>query len=213
MLVVRIIGFTYIAYSTEKQKMKTKSTLRQQFLQKRLDLLPEDVQAKNEVIFSVIKGIFAKIRPGVIHSFLPHPAKNEVDTWEILHWIWEHLPDSETLAPYVIPGTREMEQYKLDANTALRPNSWQIPEPDPSTAEKVNEATIDVILVPLLAFDKKGSRIGYGGGYYDRFLAKCKPDTLKIGLCFFEPVDEIEDVQEYDIPLNMCVTPEYIYQF
>jgi 5-formyltetrahydrofolate cyclo-ligase len=69
------------------------------------------------------------------------------------------------------------------------------------------------VFIPLLAFDKSGHRVGYGAGYYDRFLSKCKPDCLKVGLSFFEPVDEISDADEFDVKLNHCVTPSKIWTF
>ena len=75
----------------------------------------------------------------------------------------------------------------------------------------VNE--IDLVLVPLLAFDKNGYRVGYGKGYYDKFLSNCRPDVIKIGLSFFDAVDEIEDIDDYDLPLNFCVTPQRLYDF
>ena len=74
-------------------------------------------------------------------------------------------------------------------------------------------AEIDVVFIPLLCFDKKGNRVGYGGGYYDKFLTKTKSSCLKIGLSFFEPVDFIKGINMNDIPLDMCVTPEKLYNF
>jgi 5-formyltetrahydrofolate cyclo-ligase len=69
------------------------------------------------------------------------------------------------------------------------------------------------VLIPLLAFDKKGNRVGFGKGYYDKFLVHCKPTVLKVGLSFFDPVDEIEDIIGIDIPLDFCVTPKAIHFF
>ena len=71
---------------------------------------------------------------------------------------------------------------------------------------------LDVIFVPLLAYDEKGNRIGYGKGFYDRFLANCKPDTLFVGLSFFPPEKNIS-VEETDVPLHYCITPEKILSF
>jgi 5-formyltetrahydrofolate cyclo-ligase len=68
-------------------------------------------------------------------------------------------------------------------------------------------------LVPLLAYDLKGNRVGYGKGYYDRFLAECRPDALKIGFSYFEPEEQINDTEDFDIPLNYCVTPHRCYEF
>ena len=61
--------------------------------------------------------------------------------------------------------------------------------------------------------DEKGNRIGYGKGFYDTFLARCRPDTIKIGLSFFKPETRIDGVFKGDIPLNYCVTPEKVYTF
>ena len=72
---------------------------------------------------------------------------------------------------------------------------------------------LDVIFVPLLGFDIAGNRLGYGGGYYDRFLAECRPDAKKIGLSFFGNITEITNIEETDIPIDGCVTPEQYYTF
>lgn len=77
----------------------------------------------------------------------------------------------------------------------------------------MDDKKIDVVFVPLLAFDKTGHRVGYGKGFYDDFLAKCRPQTIKIGLSFFDAEDHIEDIYQGDIPLDYCITPNKIYKF
>ncbi|HSK11967.1 MAG TPA: 5-formyltetrahydrofolate cyclo-ligase, partial [Phnomibacter sp.] len=72
---------------------------------------------------------------------------------------------------------------------------------------------IDVILVPLLAFDEQGHRLGYGKGFYDRFLKDCRPDALKIGLSWFEAETALPEIGAHDVPLNYCVTPHRLYVF
>jgi 5-formyltetrahydrofolate cyclo-ligase len=72
---------------------------------------------------------------------------------------------------------------------------------------------IDVVFVPLLAYDTLGNRVGYGKGFYDTFLSECKPDVLKIGLSFFEPENIIEDLNQNDIKLDICINPSHIYRF
>ena len=104
-----------------------------------------------------------------------------------------------------------MTHYLLTDSTALKKNKYNIPEPIDGIA--IDSNTIDVVFVPLLAFDKKGHRVGYGKGFYDRFLASCKPKTIKIGLSFFEPEDKLIDVSENDIALDFCITPKKIYTF
>ena len=70
-----------------------------------------------------------------------------------------------------------------------------------------------MVLIALFAFDDKGNRIGYGKGMYDRFLSKCPGNTIKIGLSFFDSVDEISDVNEFDVPLDYAITPSKVYRF
>ena len=72
---------------------------------------------------------------------------------------------------------------------------------------------IDLVIVPLLAFDIKGYRVGYGKGFYDKYFLKTRPNCIKVGLSFFDPVDMISDKNEFDVPLNYCVTPNKIYEF
>ena len=70
-----------------------------------------------------------------------------------------------------------------------------------------------MIFIPLVAYDLIGNRVGYGKGYYDRFLKSLNSNTLKIGLSLFEPVEEIIDINNYDISMDICVTPNSIYDF
>ena len=99
----------------------------------------------------------------------------------------------------------------LADQTPLKNNHWGIPEPQ--SGIKINPDQIDVVFVPLLIFDKQGHRIGYGKGYYDRFLSKCKKDTIKVGLSYFDPVERIEDIQSHDVPINFGITKDRVYEF
>ena len=104
-----------------------------------------------------------------------------------------------------------MVHYHFDEGVELIQNDYGIDEPKEGT--EVSEEEIDVILVPLLAFDKRGYRVGFGKGYYDRFLPRCRSNVIKIGLSFFEPIDEINDISGFDIPLNFCITPQKNFEF
>jgi 5-formyltetrahydrofolate cyclo-ligase len=72
---------------------------------------------------------------------------------------------------------------------------------------------IDVIVVPLLCFDKAGHRVGFGKGYYDRFLNRCSKKVKTIGLSYFEPVEKITDVEFTDVALDVVITPKKVYRF
>mgnify|MGYP003673636072 CR=1 FL=1 len=104
-----------------------------------------------------------------------------------------------------------MTHFLLTDSTKIKKNDYNIPEPVDGI--EIQSSQLEVIFIPLLAFDKLGNRIGYGKGFYDRFLANCKPETLKIGLSFFEAESDAFDTSEEDIRLDYCVTPKQVFRF
>jgi 5-formyltetrahydrofolate cyclo-ligase len=104
-----------------------------------------------------------------------------------------------------------MHHFLLTDNTKIRKNEYNIPEP--LDGIEVPPSKIEVVFIPLLAYDSHGNRVGYGKGFYDIFLSECHPETIKIGLSFFEPESIIEDVAVNDIRLDYCITPNKIYSF
>ena len=143
------------------------------------------------------------------HVFLPIVEHNEVDTELILHLL--SGKDKEIVISKADFKTRRMTHYLLTDNTKIKKNEFNIPEP--LDGLEVPSSKIEVVFVPLLAFDQKGHRVGYGKGFYDKFLSECKPETIKIGLSFFEAEPIIEDVFEGDIALDYCLTSEKVYEF
>jgi len=146
-----------------------------------------------------------------LHLFLPIPRQHEPDTWEIVRWIWgEELP-VQLAVPVVQPDGQTLRHYHLTSQTPLMDNRWGISEP--VGAPEVAPAMLDAVLVPLLAFDEQGHRVGYGKGFYDRFLAECRPNTLRIGLSLEPPVPHITDAWPGDIHLHACLTPDAVWRF
>ena len=143
------------------------------------------------------------------HTFLPISSQKEVNTEYVLHLLAGK--DKEIVISKCDLSSLNMTHFLLTDNTKIKINSYNIPEPINGLEVPANK--IDVVFVPLLAFDKKGNRVGYGKGYYDVFLSECKPKVIKIGLSFFGAEEFIEDAYENDIPLNYCVTPNEVYEF
>jgi 5-formyltetrahydrofolate cyclo-ligase len=143
------------------------------------------------------------------HLFLPITEHKEVNTEFILHLL--SGKDKEIVVSKSDFETRNMTHFLLTDNTRIKKNEYHIPEPVDGL--EVPATKIEVVFVPLLAFDKKGHRVGYGKGFYDKFLAECKPETLKIGLSFFEPEEIISDIFESDVLLDYCVCPSGVYEF
>ncbi|MGB5982490.1 MAG: 5-formyltetrahydrofolate cyclo-ligase [Nonlabens sp.] len=106
-----------------------------------------------------------------------------------------------------------LDHYLLTDQTTFILNKYGIPEPSGQGDIQIQESQIDVVFIPLLAADRQGNRVGYGKGFYDRFLQKCRPETLKIGLSFFEPVPDLIEKNENDQPLDYLLTPDKIFEF
>ena len=142
------------------------------------------------------------------HIFLPITAKKEVDTTFILSIL--QGKDKNIVLPKVL-SENTLGHFLLTDATKLHESAWGVPEPIDGI--EINKKKIDLVFLPLLAFDKKGNRVGYGKGFYDRFLNECGLEVLKIGLSLFEAEEEITDIDEHDVRLDYCVTPEKIYRF
>jgi len=146
-----------------------------------------------------------------VHTFIRIAKLNEIDTSAIYFRIWRDCPSIVTLSPRMAADTGELESVEFDDSTPMAESDWGIAEPVGDAI--ADPAIIDLVLVPLLCFDEFGNRVGYGKGYYDRFLARCRPDCHKVGLSLFPPVALIDGIDENDVPLDICITPERSYRF
>jgi 5-formyltetrahydrofolate cyclo-ligase len=186
----------------------SKSALRKTYLQKRKTLSDSEVlEFNNRINLSFIDFLPQDIK--TIHIYLPIRSKAEIDTWRLVHGLW--AKNIRVVAPAMDSHKNTISSMLLTKDTQLVENEWKIPEP--SHSPEIDEKEIDAVVVPLLAFNKKGYRVGYGKGYYDRFLASMNPKILKIGLSFFPPVDQISDIDPWDIPMDFCITPDSIIKF
>ena len=185
-----------------------KSELRKKYKSLRQELSLDDIDSKSLDISNQLLTLDIWDK-SFYHVFLSMAQHKEINTDYILNILAGK--DKHTVVSKSNFETINLENYLLTDSTVIKANHWGIPEPVDGITIAAN--MIDVVFVPLLCFDKKGHRVGYGAGYYDNFLGDCKPETIKIGLSLFEVEDVIDDVYEGDIPLNYCVTPQKIYQF
>lgn len=116
-------------------------------------------------------------------------------------------------ATFAYPKIREgnLQAIAIDESTTFILNKYGIEEPEEGSVMSASE--IDLAFIPLLAFDQRGFRVGYGKGYYDKFLSAARADLLKIGFSFYEPEKSIDDITSFDIPLDICITPFKTYHF
>ncbi|KGK31102.1 5-formyltetrahydrofolate cyclo-ligase [Cellulophaga sp. E6(2014)] len=142
------------------------------------------------------------------HLYLSISEKKEIDTSFILSIL--QGKDKNVILSKML-DSHTLQHYLLTDNTLIKKNKWNVPEPVDGI--EIPTKSIDVVFIPLLAFDALGNRVGYGKGYYDKFLADCNENCLKVGLSFFEAADTITDILATDIKLDYCVTPNKTYTF
>ena len=187
--------------------MNTKAVLRTEY-QKRRDSLTEEQITDCSIQISNLSLTLNIWEYSIYHLFMTNEKNKEIDTSYLLSVI--QGKDKQPVIPKIVDDNR-LEHFLLNDQTPLKNNRWGIPEPLGGIT--INPKQIEVVFVPLLVFDQQGHRVGYGKGYYDRFLDQCSESTLKVGLTFFDPVTKIDDIETHDISLDFALTPERIYAF
>ena len=185
-----------------------KQELRSLYKSKRNTLTSNEVEALSLSIANNVLGLEIWDYDNY-HIFFPIEKNNEIDTKLIIQVI--QGKDKNVILPKLNLENKSFVNFLLTDATLLKENGLGISEPQ--SGIQINENQIEVVFVPLLCFDKSGHRVGYGGGYYDRFLKKCSENTIKIGVSFFDPVEKIIDININDIKMNYCLTPNKIYEF
>ncbi len=186
----------------------TKSELRKKYKALRKDL---SVTQIDEFSLSIANQLLKLPIWGHLfyHIFLSIEEHKEINTDYILNILAGK--DKNTVISKSDFKTTTLINYLLTDSTVIKKNSWGIPEPVDGI--EIDDKKINIVFVPLLAFDNQGNRVGYGKGFYDNFLANCKPEAIKIGLSFFKAEDSISGIFEGDIKLDYCVTPDEVYGF
>lgn len=189
--------------------MKTKKELRSSYRQLRKSLKPEEVEANSKAInFQFLNWLVEQHPIQHFHLFFPIDRFNEVNTFYIKDSLDQ---EGKTLyTSQVNKANTELETLKLPVDASFFLDEWGIPVPQESIM--VSPSKIEVVFVPLLAYDKNGNRVGFGKGFYDSFLVKLKPEVIKIGLSFYEPEESIQP-DPHDVRLNYCITPEKVFTF
>lgn len=188
--------------------MTTKKELRKSYKLKRSHLSDGEMARLSSSVLDQLK-VETFMKHQVYHIFLPIDRHAEIDTWPLFDALLAY--GKRVVLSRSNFETNTLLNYEVDNSTIIESNAWGIPEP--VNGKAIAAQDIDVVVVPLLAFDRSGYRVGYGKGFYDNFLAECRPDVEKIGLSVFGPEERIEDVRKEDIRLTHCVCPDRIYNF
>lgn len=187
----------------------TKDEIRILFREKRKRLSEEEISHFSTQIRQRIHD-FLKERKHLnhIHLFLPILKLKEVNIFPLIE---DLLQEGYVLYTSILDTkSGVLETVHVTDTQDLTYDVWGIPIPRQKLMVPTNQ--IQMVLIPLIACDKRGNRIGYGKGYYDGFLSTLHSDVLKVGVNFFNPIDQIE-AEWHDIPLNVCITPSEVFLF
>jgi 5-formyltetrahydrofolate cyclo-ligase len=188
----------------------TKAALRKQFGHARRVMgLPERHWLLAAMLGQLEKMAWPTLKTGF--SYKPLQKNNEVPVAFFESWVDDNLGPVNWAYPHTILSENRIRAIADDEDTQWRTSSMGIEEP--VAGRELNPEVLDIIWVPLLAYDESGHRVGYGKGLYDRFLKQCRPDALTIGLSWFDPVPIIADINPNDVSLKYCVSPYHLYVF
>ncbi|TCD11741.1 5-formyltetrahydrofolate cyclo-ligase [Pedobacter frigidisoli] len=184
-----------------------KSEIRKQASKDRLAITDEEYKSLTDGLLNqFVTQDFSSIK--TLHIFLPITEKKEPNTFLLIEWLAENHPEIKILVPKADFETALMTNHEYLGVDDLQKNLYNILEPQKGI---VHDGEVDMVLIPLLAFDKQGYRVGYGKGFYDRFLQNI--NAKKIGLSLSPAIDKIDDVNEHDIRLDYCITPTETIKF
>lgn len=189
----------------------TKQELRKLYKQKRLSLSATERLKLDDLMLIQLQRLSFDNNVQVVMSFWPIENHGEMNTHLYTRYLEVAIPDVKVAFPVIDFSANKMHAVLVNDDTEFVENRYGIAEP--GKGEEIAPVEIDLIFVPLLAFDNNGFRVGYGKGYYDRFLQYCRQDVITVGFSYFDAVEKIDDTHQFDIPLNYCITPHKIYEF
>jgi 5-formyltetrahydrofolate cyclo-ligase len=194
---------------SQKHLIVEKNDLRRKYLNIRKNLSPEERKELSAQLLEIFKTSLEATNFSVVHSFLPIERQGEVDTNSFIDYFKEQ--QKTIVISKSDLKNNDLVHFIYDDSVMLSKSKWGILEPESGLS--INESKIDVVLVPLIVFDKQGNRLGYGKGYYDKFLSLCKPNCIKIGLSLLEPIASVIPTEPTDIKLNYCISPSGLHTF
>ena len=184
-----------------------KSEIRPIQRQWRATLSEEDVNLRSRLMADTFLSDIRLKEGAYCHIFLPITKWNEPNTWLLIHSLWSEYPSINVVVSKSNFSNYSMQNYILRPDTSLSINRYGIPEP--VEAEQVDDQQLDMVVMPLLAIDVQGNRVGYGKGFYDRMLDECSPDIRKIGFGFHEQfIDKVTDSKAHDAKLDAFVSEQ-----
>jgi 5-formyltetrahydrofolate cyclo-ligase len=186
-----------------------KAELRKIYKDKRSILTPQERNKMDDLLLIQFQKM-ALSNVHVLLSYSPSEKHAEPNTYLFSTYLEYMIPDLKTCYPVTDFENLQLQPRLVNDYTEFHVTKYGIEEP--MDGIDIDPKKIDLVFVPMLICDKQGYRVGFGKGFYDRFLALCRPDVLKVGFSYFEPLDNISDTHQFDIPLDFCITPEHVIE-
>lgn len=184
-----------------------KSELRKVYLEKRKDLSEREIFRMSYSVFENFNNYFKPLPNQKVHIFIPIKKFKEINTQIFISYFLKE--NIRVFVPKIFD--EKLINVEISRDTVFETNNWGIPEP--VSNKDAGEDFFHYIITPLLYCDDKGNRVGYGKGFYDVFFEKVSKETKKIGVNYFNPDENIDDVWKNDIPLDYLVTPTDVLSF
>lgn len=183
-----------------------KSQLRKDFKEKRKNLSDQKKYKLDQGVSSRLKSLILKNSFKKVHIFLPIEKFREFNSFILLND--KDLSHVEFVIP-VVSGEKMLTVRYIPEDISI--SNWGIPEP--VKYKEVKDDDIDLVLVPLLVCDQKGNRVGYGKGFYDRFMSKLSDKIMKLGVSYFDPIHEEISNDSWDVKLDALMLADKMLEF
>jgi 5-formyltetrahydrofolate cyclo-ligase len=187
-----------------------KKELREIYIGRRLAMTPQERIKQDDLLLLRFQDISLENVQSVL-SYLPIPRHGEPDVTLCTRYLRHMIPAVRLAYPVADFSGAAMHAVEVNEGTRYATTPTGITEPENGTT--LPPESVDLVLVPMVICDLRGYRVGYGKGFYDRYLSRCRKDAKRIGLCYFEPVERIDDTHQFDVPLDLCITPGKVYEF
>lgn len=180
--------------------MEAKVALRQAMLARRQQLTADEVARAAESAFRQLAPLLLRAQRVMLYA----PFRGELDTWPVATWL--EARGCSVVLPIVKRRDRSIIPAMIQGLDSLLPGAYGIMEPAPGAYTELPVEQLDAVVVPGVGFDGRGYRIGYGGGYYDRFLPRLGSGCLTIGYGYDWQVLPALTLDPWDRPLSYIVT-------
>lgn len=188
----------------------TKTELRHIYREKRAGIPSKEKLKLDDLLLIRFQQLYFE-DVSTLLTYWPKADTNEPNTHLFSGFLRHSIPGLNIAYPKSDFSAAAIDALLIHEDTVYYSNQYGITEPKEGII--MEPSAIDLVFVPLLVCDNDGYRVGYGKGFYDRYLARCRQDIIKIGFSYFDPVDKIDDRNSFDIPLDYCITPESVYEF